>query len=258
MAKDPVMNASEANESPEQEEEIKTRSRLFNVLQDERIGGLLIDAGLSTVDAVAQTPDEDLLALTGLGEARVEDIREKIPYQPADEEEDAEPEAEDEADSEPEPEAESADGFSAELRELGIPHPPGGTYDQAYPVEGADYIEAQTVSGQYRLYLNVPESEFEWEQVGIDPASDEPPKSVRVRRIAEASRAAEQEAAPPPPSPEPDDDDDPQDADPAPDTSEDEDEEPDEASDDDDAEADGEPEEGEEEEEDEEDEDGDQ
>lgn len=47
---------------------------------DETIAGMLDAAGLNTVDAVAASTDEDLLAVKGIGFPRLEKIRAHIPY----------------------------------------------------------------------------------------------------------------------------------------------------------------------------------
>lgn len=158
-----------------QEEEGLTRSRLFNLLDDD-VAEKLADAGLTSVSAVESAEDERILDIHGIGPATLDDIRDAIPFVEAEDEEEVDD--------------------TAALADFGLTDPPGGTLADAIYVEGTDYVEASTAKGSFRCYLNV--SEYEWVDApdqqsssvpsspSAPPVSDERPKSVRVQRIADS------------------------------------------------------------------------
>jgi len=80
---DEVRAADAARAAAKEEEEavvkeIMTRSEVVNLF-GEKIGELLIDAGYSTVSSVITAKNEDLKAISGLGKASLEKIRELAP-----------------------------------------------------------------------------------------------------------------------------------------------------------------------------------
>lgn len=58
------------------EGETLTRSEVINALGDAEWVHSLIDAGFSTLQALSEASDEDLVAVDGVGPARVREIRE--------------------------------------------------------------------------------------------------------------------------------------------------------------------------------------
>jgi hypothetical protein len=56
-----------------------TRSEIINTFGDE-VGAKLLDAGLASLLSVQRATDDELLAVTGIGPATLEVIREKAPY----------------------------------------------------------------------------------------------------------------------------------------------------------------------------------
>lgn len=191
MAKDPVMNADvpETNlaeggfpePTPDESGEGLTRSEVINAFGED-LGGKLIEWGFGSLSQLANVSDAELLAVKGLGEVTLGQIRERVPYDAF------------------EPEDEPDTGLADILIEIGVPEPPNGSFDDVVEIEGADYIEAQVGKARYRLYLNT--EPLEWEQVrqstavagavadAAVPSSGLPEpiqQSVRVKRIAESA-----------------------------------------------------------------------
>lgn len=161
-----------------------TRSEIFNTFGED-IGQKLIDGGYASLSGLAGVTDDELLAITGIGPASVEKIREVISLEP--EEESG---LEEETPDEPEVE-ETVDGESEAIEPVVEEEEIEEVSEEVLPEEPAEEVEPESADSEG---YGEPEPVPEPLPAPVDevPFGAEGAMSVRVRRNKE--RAAREEA----------------------------------------------------------------